>query len=62
METTTEATTELTAAQAEELARIKMRVLWLKRFIAAASTISTGYAVGSLVASVWTQGLKTSCK
>lgn len=62
MNPTETSTVELTPAQAEELAIIQKRTLWLKRFITAAGTISTGYTVGTMIATVWYQGFKANCK
>lgn len=52
---------ELTEAQRVEIAAIQKRSLWLKRFIAAAGAISTGYSVGVILGKFMFEGSAPIC-
>lgn len=59
--TTTPVVAELTEAQRVEIARIQARSLWLKRVIAAAGAVSTGYSVGVILGKFMFEGTSPIC-
>jgi hypothetical protein len=52
---------ELTEVQRAEIAAIQKRSLWLKRAIAAAGAISTGYSVGVIIGKFMFEGTSPIC-
>lgn len=60
-EVETTRTADLTDAQRQEIAQIQRRTLWIKRGIAAAGAISTGYSVGTILAKFFFEGSSPIC-